>query len=148
MKIKKFNELFSASKVASALTKDLADHRLTNFIGDIRRKITKVSVVGNYNGKEEKFNSILAAVDYVLDSFRSDSKRKFKTVDISKYAIAEIEGMGKDYGFESAYIGLSKDSESLDFEILISDKRYIGKLKKLLYTPHALVVGKLKFKGK
>lgn len=57
-------------------------------------------------------------------------------------------GMGKDYGFESAYIGLSKDSESLDFEILISDKRYIGKLKKLLYTTPALVVGKLKFKGK
>ncbi len=56
--------------------------------------------------------------------------------------------MGKDYGFESAYIGLSKDSESLDFEILISDKRYIGKLKKLLYTTPALVVGKLKFKGK
>lgn len=148
MKIKKFNELFNGGKIASALKKDLADYKLSHFIGDIRKKVTSVSIVGYYNGKEEKFDNILEAVDYVLDSFRSDSNREFKTVDISKYAVAEIEDMGKDYGFESAYIGLSKEENSLDFEILISDKRYIGKLKRLFYTDPALVVGKLKFKGK
>lgn len=148
MKIKKFNELFNGGKIANALKKDIADARLNSFIGDIRKKLTNVFVVGYYNGKEEKFDNILEAVDYVLDSFRSDSNREFKTVDTSKYAISEIKDMGKDYGFESAYIGMSKDTESLDFEILISDKRYIGKMKRLFYNDPAIIIGKLKFKSK
>lgn len=145
MKIKKFNELFNASRITSALKKDLSDSMLTNFIGDLQKKST-VSVTGEYNQKEEKFDNILDAVDYILDSFRSDShKRNFKMVDIGKYTITNIKNVGNDYGFESAYIGLSKDSD-YNFEILISDKRYIGRLKRLFYTMPALVVGKLKFK--
>ena len=107
---------------------------MTQEYKDIQKKLANVFVIGCYNKKEERFDSVSEAIDYVLDSFRSDSHKKLKTVDISKYAIAEIEGLGKDYGFESAYIGLSKDSDSLDFEILISDKRYISRLKKIFYN--------------
>jgi hypothetical protein len=148
MKIKKFNELFNGGKITLALKKDLSDGRLTHFFGDIQKKLANVFVIGCYNKKEERFDSVSEAIDYVLDNFRSDSHKKPKTVDISEYAITKIEDLGKDYGFESAYIGLSKDSDSLNFEILISDKRYISRLKKIFYNTPALFVGELKFKGK
>ena len=136
MKIKKFNELFGASSITSSIKSDIKQAKLTRLIsaaiGDIYKKQDCVAL---YNEKVEKFNNICDGIDYILDNVKSNSKKDYPIVEASRYLTFSVSDIAKDYGFEEAYIAFPENPKKKDnnFLLLISDTKYISKLKKFQY---------------
>lgn len=141
MRIHKYNELFNAGNVSASLQRDLKEITLKRFFGDF--KVGKwISI---YKNSEESFESSFDAIDFVLDSFRSDDKKSLKVVNGENYILVNIGEISKDYGFSKSYVGIKEEDkiEGKEFEILISDDRYINKIKRIYYNFPFLSIGKI-----
>jgi hypothetical protein len=138
VKIKKFNELFNAGRVSSALLTDLKTLLFKDKIDDIKQR----GLVSIYDDEKYNSNSLLDSIDWILSKFKVDKNKKINVVDIEDYIHIEIKEYGEDYGFESCFVGYKKNLKN-EFQIFIKETKYINKFKKLLYRNPVILVGKL-----
>lgn len=132
--IKKYNELFGSSKIASSIQSDINSALIRSFINNAKNsKFLSISSSEDH----EICNNFTDAVDFILDRSKIDGLKVIKNID--DFYIHELDSF-EDYGYTNIYIGINKtDSEKHLLVFVNDDKHPIRGWKRLIMNPTYLV---------